>query len=286
LKQEISYLSMAASIHRLTEPAIRSAIGALSLPTGSRGLDAGCGVGDHTLWLAEAVSPGGHVTGIDISGECVSRAKNASRAADMEESVYFQCADLKNLPFDDDVFDWAWSADTLWIGPKSSGLPAVDPSPILSELVRVVRPGGIVALLFWSSQKMLPGYPLLEARLNATGAANFPYADDTAPEMHVMRALGWLRAAGLKECKVCTFVADSQAPLNHMVLEALTASFQMLWGNAQSELTSGEFAQFQRLCLPDSPDFILNLPDYYAFITYTLFYGWAPGRNNGLHLLR
>ena len=36
------------------------------------------------------------------------------------------------------------------------------------------------------------------------------------------------------------------------------------------------WAEFQRLCQPDSPDFILNLPDYYAFFTYTMFYGKVP----------
>jgi demethylmenaquinone methyltransferase/2-methoxy-6-polyprenyl-1,4-benzoquinol methylase len=31
---------------------------------------------------------------------------------------------------------------------------------LLNELTRVVRPGGIVAILFWSSQMLLPGYPV------------------------------------------------------------------------------------------------------------------------------
>ena len=35
---------------------------------GSLGLDAACGNGDHSLWLAEAVSPNGQVVGLDISG--------------------------------------------------------------------------------------------------------------------------------------------------------------------------------------------------------------------------
>lgn len=55
----VSYLEMAAWVHRITEPAIRSAIRALELPPASRGLDAGCGIGTHTVWLAEAISPDG-----------------------------------------------------------------------------------------------------------------------------------------------------------------------------------------------------------------------------------
>ena len=53
--------------NRLIEPAVRSAIRELQLPPGSRGLDAGCGIGDTTLWLVEALSPAGHVTGMDVS---------------------------------------------------------------------------------------------------------------------------------------------------------------------------------------------------------------------------
>ena len=66
---------MAAGLHRVTKPAVRSAIRALPLPAGSRELDVGCGIGTHTLWLAEAVSPEGHVTGIDISSEYLTYAK-------------------------------------------------------------------------------------------------------------------------------------------------------------------------------------------------------------------
>ena len=37
-----------------------------------------------------------------------------------------------------------------------------------------------------------------------------------------------------------------------------------------------EWELFQRLCDPASPDFILDVPGYYAFFTETLFYGMVP----------
>lgn len=267
---EVSYLSMTAWVHRVTEPAIRSAIRALQLPPGSRGLDAGCGIGTHTLWLAEAVSPDGHVTGVDLSPECLARAEEIARSSGLAEEVSFQYGDMSDLPFDDDTFDWAWNVDTLW------PVAGKDPRPMVSELARVVKPGGIVAVLFWSSQKLLPGYPLLEARLNATYAANFPYTDDTKAELHILRTLGWFQEAGLGEPQVRTFVADVQAPLEDAARNALTGSFQMFWRKAEPEVTPEDWADFQRLCQPESPDFILNLPNYYAFITYSLFYGKVP----------
>ena len=110
---EVSYLSMTAWVHRVTEPAIRSAIRALQLPPGSRGLDGGCGIGTHTLWLAEAVSPDGHVTGVDLSPECLARAEKIARSSGLAEEVSFQYGDMSDLPFDDDTFDWAWNVDTL-----------------------------------------------------------------------------------------------------------------------------------------------------------------------------
>jgi ubiquinone/menaquinone biosynthesis C-methylase UbiE len=267
VKGEVSYLGMAARIHRVTAPAIRSAIRALQLPPGSRGLDAGCGVGTHTLWLAEAVSPGGHVTGIDISRECLARAEEIASKSGLVQQASFQYGDMNDLPFDDGAFDWVWNVDTLW------PVAGKDPRPLVNELARVVRPGGTIAILFWSSQRLLPGYPLLEARLNATLAANFPYTDGVKPALHILRALGWLQEIGLEEPQVRTFVADVQAPLDNAARNALTASFRMFWRKAESEITPEDWAEFQRLCQPESPDFILNLPDYYAFITYSLFCG-------------
>ena len=270
MKVEVSYLGMAAWVHRVTEPAIRAAIRALRLSPGSRGLDAGCGVGTHTLWLAEAVSPAGHVTGVDISPDCLAHAEEVASKTELAEQVSFQHGDLNHLPFDASAFDWAWNADTLW------PVAGRDPRPLVGELERVVKPGGIVAIVFWSSQRLLPGYPLLEARLNATHAANFPYTDGMKPELHILRALGWLHGVGLEEPRVRTFVADAHAPLDDAVRDGLTGSFYMFWGKAEPEVTPEDWAEFQRLCQPESPDFILNVPDYYALITYSLFYGKVP----------
>lgn len=268
-----AYAHTLSVVDPLRQPAIRSAIQTLNLPSGSRGLDAGCGIGCHTLRLVEAVAPGGHVTGLDLSPELLVRAKETAKESDLSEHVTFQEGDVNELPFEDRTFDWVWSVDTLWAGPRESGCPAEDPLPLASELARVVKPAGTVAILFWSSQKLLPGYPILEARLNATSSATAPLTEEMKPESHCLRALGWLRGAGLKELTAHTFVADVHAPLSDNIRSALTATFQMLWGEVQSEIAEEDWAQYQRLCEPKSPGSILNLPDYYAFVTYSMFCG-------------
>jgi ubiquinone/menaquinone biosynthesis C-methylase UbiE len=250
----------------LRETVIRSAIRALQLPSGSRGLDAGCGIGSHTLLLAEAVGPDGHVTGLDLSAELLARAREIADKSSLSEHVSFRQGDMTKLPFDNDTFDWVWSVDSVGYAP-------MEPLPLLRELARVVKPGGSVAILVWSSQQLLPGYPLLEARLNATSAGIAPFAGGNRPERHFLRALGWFREAGLEEPTARTFAGDVHAPLSDDVRSALMSLLEMRWGNPQSELSPEDWAEYERVCQPGSPDFLLDLPDYYAFFTYSMFHG-------------
>ncbi|KPK67964.1 methyltransferase type 11 [candidate division TA06 bacterium SM1_40] len=250
----------------LREPVIRRAIEALQLPSGSQGLDAGCGIGSHALLLADAVSPAGHVTGLDISPDFLARAEETAGKSGLSERVSFQKGDVKELPFDDNSFDWIWSVDCV-------GYPAGESVSLLDELVRVTKPGGTVAILGWSSQQLLPGYALLEARLNAACSGIAPFVRGRRPELHFPRALGWFRGAGFEEPTVQTFVGDVHAPLTDEVRSALVSLFDMCWPGAQSDLTQEDWAAYQRLSQPESPDFILNLPDYYAFFTYSMFCG-------------
>jgi demethylmenaquinone methyltransferase/2-methoxy-6-polyprenyl-1,4-benzoquinol methylase len=54
---------------------------------------------------------------------------------------------------------------------------------------------------------------------------------------------------------------------------ALVALFDMRWPGVESELSPDDRAEYRRLCLPQSPDFIVDHPDYYAFYTCSMFYG-------------
>jgi ubiquinone/menaquinone biosynthesis C-methylase UbiE len=261
-----TYAQRLAVSNPLSEAVIPSAIQALQLPPGSRGLDAGCGIGLQALLLAEAVGPAGHVTGLDLSPQFLVHAREIAEKAGLSERISFQQGDVNRLPFDDDTFDWAWSANCV-------GYHPAEPLPLLRELARVVKPGGGVAIIAWSSQQLLPGYPALEAQLNATSSGIAPFVKGKRPESHFLRALGWFRDAGLKEPTAQTFVGDAHAPLSDDMRSALMALLEMRWPGVQSELSQDDWAEYQRLCQPESPDFILDLSDYYAFFTYSMFHG-------------
>ena len=253
----------------IREPVLRSIIHSLQLPPGSHGLDAGCGIGLQAFLLAEAVGAQGHVTGVDILPELISYGEELAARASLSGRITFRAADVNDLPFDDDHFDWAWSADCV-------GYPAGDLMPPLQELMRVVKPGGQIILLGWTSQQVLPGHPLLEAQLNAACSGYIPFLQDKPPESHFMRALHPLRKAGLEDVKAQTFVGEVQPPLDTGQRTAMASLFEMVWGSPQPEASPGDWAEYKRLCTPGSVDFILDLPDYYAFFTYTMFRGTVP----------
>lgn len=256
-------------IHRLTAPAIEHAIAAFAPAPGSCGLDAGCGAGTQSRLLARAAGLKGRVVGLDLSLPTLAEAPTSPATA--AGAVLPVNGSLLCLPFADNSLDWVWCADVLWPEVVSHR-----PVEAVRELARVVRPGGTVALLFWSSQTLLPGYPELEARLGVAFAEHILPRARVSPLDHHLRALAWLAEAGLTDGRVRTFVAQAQAPLAPALREALTGCFEMLWGEASLHLRKTDRQAVERLCAPDSSACILDQPGYHAFVTYTLFTGTRP----------
>ncbi len=261
------YLERLELSNILRQSLIRNIVGTLQLHPGSKGLDAGCGTGFYTLMLAEAVGARGHVTGIDIEEKFLAKGRSSASNSGLTERVSFVKSDVSKLPFDGNLFDWAFSMDLV-------GYPEIDPVLLLKELARAVKPGGTIYILNWSSQMLLPGYPVLEARLNATSAGIAPFDAKMNPELHCMCALEWFKQAGLNETGVQTFVSDIINPsLNQEIRKAVVDLLQMRWGENNGELPEDDQLAYQRLCSEDSPDFILNKSWYYGFFTYSLFWG-------------
>jgi demethylmenaquinone methyltransferase / 2-methoxy-6-polyprenyl-1,4-benzoquinol methylase len=112
---------------------------------GARALDVATGTGDLALELARRVAPGGSVVGADFSERMLALARDkagAERTAGRvpaDASVQFETANALALPYGDDAFD----AATVGFGARNfSDLPRG-----LSEMARVVRPGGRVVIL-------------------------------------------------------------------------------------------------------------------------------------------
>ncbi len=254
------------SIHPLRETLLRSAIKVLHLPPGSRGLDIGCGIGDPALLLADATIPEGQVVALDVSWELLDYARRKAKWSDGTRPIPLLQGDMEALPFASSSFDWAWSVDCV-------GYPAAQLLPILQGIRRVVRPGGLVALLAWTSQQLLPGHPMLEARLNATCSAYAPFLEGQPPRAHFLRALHCFAQAGLSSPTCDTFVTQVNAPLQPGTRNGMALLFEMLWGDGIRRASKSDFDDYRRLCSPTSPDFIVDISEYCGFFTYTMFTG-------------
>jgi SAM-dependent methyltransferase len=261
---------MLYDLEPLRRPIARAIISSLRLPVGSRGLDVGCGIGLQMVWLAQAVGPYGHVTGLDSSAPLLESAKAVLAQACLADRVSFQQGSWERIPCEEDTFDWVWSMDAVGYAPHASTVDTI------RELIRVTKPGGRLALGYWSSQCLLPGYPALEARLDASSAGIAPFTVNSRPETHFLNAPGWLREAGVVDVRVATFVQTVSAPLDLDLRGALTELFAMRWGTAEGDVSPEDWREYLRLCQPHSHDLILNRPDYSAFFTYSLFSGMVP----------
>jgi len=85
--------------------------------------------------------------------------------------------------------------------------------------------------------------------------------------------LGWFREVGLEGAKVETLAGSAHAPLGDGLYKALEEMLEMRWPGVIEELSESDYCEYERLCNPESPDFVLKHPDYYAFFTYSMFSG-------------
>jgi ubiquinone/menaquinone biosynthesis C-methylase UbiE len=108
----------------------------VGLAEGETVLDVGCGTGSLTLAVAERVK-GTRVTGVDLSEAYIAFA----RAHSEDQRITFETADACALPYADGAFDRVMSMLVLNFVPDAPAAAA--------EMVRVTRPGGIVAAAVW-----------------------------------------------------------------------------------------------------------------------------------------
>ncbi|ANZ61272.1 demethylmenaquinone methyltransferase [Secundilactobacillus paracollinoides] len=111
----------------------------MALKPGDFAIDLCCGTGDWTIALAKAVGPAGHVVGLDFSEEMLAIAKKKVEAVHFEDRITLVQGDAMHLPYPDDTFD----AATIGFGLRN----VPDASQVLSEMARVIHPGGQVACL-------------------------------------------------------------------------------------------------------------------------------------------
>jgi 2-polyprenyl-3-methyl-5-hydroxy-6-metoxy-1,4-benzoquinol methylase len=160
------------------------------IQTGMRVLDIGCGFGDLSMLLADAVGPAGKVVAIDREQRAVDAARNRTEAAGYKQIEIVVATD-EALP-DDDPFDAAVGRYVLVHQP--------DPAGTVRRAAGAVRRGGIVA--FQEPAMGIPNFifPMVEIHKAVFAFPSWPElikAFVSSPEAGV-RLVPIFRDAGLQ----------------------------------------------------------------------------------------
>lgn len=145
------YVAFAEALRHSSRKLIRR----LDIAPGMRVLDIGTGTGGAAL---EAAMMGADVIGVDITPELFD--EGAHHADEAGLAIQWDEGDASALPYPDASFDCVVSAFALMYVP--------DPHAAVSELIRVLRPGGRFGITNWSARG------LVETVLHALGGIGLP----------------------------------------------------------------------------------------------------------------
>jgi SAM-dependent methyltransferase len=106
---------------------------------GQRVLDVACGTGNTAI---PAARTGANVIGVDIATNLLDQARQ--RAAEENLSAKFQEGDAEELPFKAAEFDVVISMFGAMFAPR--------PELVVKELLRVCKPGGLIAMANWTPE--------------------------------------------------------------------------------------------------------------------------------------
>lgn len=164
---------------------------AARIGSGDAVLDVGCGTGALTVAAAATVGPEGRVTGLDANPEMLAAARRKPGA------IEWRVGRAEALPFEDATFDAVVSQFAMMF---------FDDRPrALSEMMRVLRPGGHMAVAVCGAVERSPGYAALAGLLDrlfgrAVGDAfRAPFVLGDADELRRIATAAGIEGAAVAE---------------------------------------------------------------------------------------
>jgi ubiquinone/menaquinone biosynthesis C-methylase UbiE len=147
----IEFMDLANSLpeYRDIKDGLITALGDLS---GRTLLEVGCGTGDDARELGELVGAG-QVVAIDLSQAMIDEARRRSQSFGLP--VGFEVGDLRGLRFPDNSFDAARAKLVL--------MHCADIDAAIDEIVRVLRPGGRIAVFDYDFDTTIVDHPDITA---------------------------------------------------------------------------------------------------------------------------
>jgi SAM-dependent methyltransferase len=143
---------------------------AAAIEAGQRVLDVACGTGVLAREAAGRVGADGSVVGLDINAGMLAVARHKA------PHIEWRQGPAEALPFEDDGFDAVVSQFALMF--------FQDRQAAVAEMMRVLRPGGRLAVAVWDALENTPGYAAVTRLLQRL------FGDEAADAMRAPYALG------------------------------------------------------------------------------------------------
>jgi SAM-dependent methyltransferase len=124
-------------VAKFTMPSAEEFMGRIALQPGMRVLDAACGTGNLAVLAARR---GCRVSGLDIATNLLAQARDRARQDAL--AIEFTEGDAEAMSYEDASFDIVVSMYGVMFAPR--------PERVVSELCRVTKPGGLIALANWT----------------------------------------------------------------------------------------------------------------------------------------
>lgn len=170
---------------------------AAQVQPGQRVLDVGCGTGVFTRAAAERVGPAGEIIGLDINEGMLAVARRKA------PHIEWRSGPAEALPFEDNRFDAVACQFALMFFAERRAA--------LREMVRVLRPGGWLAVAVWDTVENTPGYSAMVGllqRLFGAEAANALRAPFNLGDTQLLREI--FTDAGLPEVKITSLTGTAR----------------------------------------------------------------------------
>jgi len=152
---------------------------------GRRVLEIGCGRGGFACWLAGQRLPPAELVAMDYSAVAVEKGRAFGEAAGVT-GITWQMGDIQAIPHPDASFDTVISCETIEHVP--------DPAKAVSELSRVLKPGG---RLFLTAPNYMGPFGLYRAYLRLRGRRYTEVGQPINQFTVLPRTLYWIRRTGL-----------------------------------------------------------------------------------------
>ena len=122
-------------------------------------LDVATGTARVPLILARNARFQGHVVGLDASRRMLDKARQKTASGHFEAYITLLQQDASELPFADGSFDGVTCLEALEFMPR--------PQAALAEMIRVLRPGGLLLTTIRIDTRWMPGRTWSETKMRA-----------------------------------------------------------------------------------------------------------------------